>query len=252
MRKEKFHIPIPNEDKIETEIKQIVALGAKRKESFFPYIKSMIQQVGIRQLFSDRTELIYIFIIAITSLSIFLIQPDPEMGHVQDLYAYLFLVSPLLFLVFSIYTYANKVRSTTYEVEMTCKYNVYQIIACRMLAFSIIAILMNTMTIFFFAMFYEDVQFMRAFMISTSGLFIFSILFIYAMMKRRAPFTVGLVISGWLVGNILLRGVNNALYSEMLVHMPLFVYALVLASSLLVYLHNLKKLIQIKQMEGVF
>lgn len=252
MRKEKLHIPMPDEGMIEKEIQQIVALGVKRKESFFQFIKSMIQQVGMRHLISDRSELHFILIIAMTSLSIFVIQPNLSVGSAQNLYAYIFLISPLFFLVFSIYTYVTKIKSATYEVEMACKYNVYQILGFRMLAFSVLTILVNTGTIVAFMMLYENVQFMRAFMISTTGLFLFSVLFLYVLTKRGSTFTAAFVVVGWLVTNLLLKGMNEAWYSEILFNMPLFVYALVLVGSLFVYVHNLKKLIQIKQVEGAF
>ena len=252
MRKEKLYIPMPNEGIMEKEIQQIVSLGVKRKESFFHFIKSMIQQVGIRHLFSDRSELHFILIIAMTSLSMFVIQPDSAVSSAQDHYAYIFLMSPLLFLIFSIYTYMSKINSGTYEVEMACKYNVYQILGFRMLAFSVLTIMVNTVMILVFVLLYDNIQFMRAFMISTTGLFVFSILFIYLLTKRRSTFTAALVIVGWLVANLLLKGLNGALYSEILFNMPLFIYAFVLVGSLFVYVHNLKKLIQIKQMEGAF
>lgn len=252
MAKEKLQIPLPSEDITKQEIQHIVSLGIKRKESFYQFMKSMIQQVGIRHLFSNRAELHMILIIALTSLSVFILQPNLAVGSAQNLYAYLFLISPLLFLIFSIYTYATKINRATYEVEMSCKYNVYQILGFRMFAFSILTILINTGIISIFMMLYGDVQFMRAFMISTTGLFIFSILFLFVLIKRRSLFTAALVVIGWLVTNLLLNSLNKALYSEVLVNLPLFVYGLVLAGSLFVYVHNLKKLIQIKQMEGVF
>lgn len=54
MRKEKLAIPMPDEKIVKQEIQQIVSLGVKRKESFFQFMRSMIQQVGMRHLFSDR------------------------------------------------------------------------------------------------------------------------------------------------------------------------------------------------------
>lgn len=249
MGKEKFHIPFPDEDTIRNQINQIVSTSVKSKESFFTYLKSMYQQVGIKHLFSDRSELTFILITAITLLILFFIRPDPSTAQMDDLYAFIFLISPVLFIVLSIYTYTNKIMNATYEVEMVCKYNVFQIIAFRMLVFSVITILVNSLTIFFIVRVYDYIQFFRAFMISTSGLFIFSIVFLYILMKRRTKVVATIMIFAWLIGNLLLRFMNNKLYSDILVNIPLFIYGIIIIISIFIYINFLKRLIHYKQSE---
>lgn len=250
MDKEKFTIPMPDDNTIQNQIEQIVAGGVKQKKTFWGYLKSMMQQVGIKNLFSDRLALGFILLTAITLFSIFLIGQEPMKP--DSLYAYIFLMSPVLFLTFSIYTYMNKAQNATYEVEMSCKYNVYQVIAFRMLVFSVISIVLNTIAIAFIAMVYEDIHFIRAFMISITALFIFSILFLYALMKRRSMPIVVMTVAGWTLGNLLLRKVDNKLYGDILVQMPIFVYAIVLIGCIYVYMKYVNKLIHFKQTEGVF
>ncbi|MBE1554988.1 hypothetical protein [Sporosarcina limicola] len=250
MDREKLYIPMPNEQMIHAQIEQIVASGMKQKQSFPSYLKSMVQQVGMRHLFSDRMELSFILITAIALLSGLLLMP--EQIQTDKVYAFVFLVSPLLFLVFSIYSFANKTRNDTFEVEMACKYNVYQITAFRMLVFSVVSVVVNTLAIALIVMVSEDILFIRAFMISNTALFIFSILFLYALMKRRSTVIVAATIVGWTFGNLLLRFADNRLYSDILVDMPLVVYAVVLIGSLYLYMNYVKKLIHFKQTEGAF
>ncbi|EKN70421.1 membrane protein [Neobacillus bataviensis LMG 21833] len=252
MDKEKFHIPFPDERTIQNQIKQIVASGVKHNDSFLSYLKSMYRQIGIRQLISERSELVFILFIAVNLLSVLLIKSGTLLGEVENLYAFIFLISPVLFIALSVYTYSNKIMNATYEVEMTCKYNVYQVIAFRMLAFSIIAILVNSLTISIMVMAYNNVQFIRAFMISTTGLFIFSIVFLYTLMKRRTTIVVAMTIFGWVMGNLLLIFKFNKLYSDILVNMPLFVYAIVLFGCICIYFNFLSKLIHFKHTEGAF
>ncbi|WP_440896436.1 hypothetical protein ACS127_00085 [Amphibacillus sp. Q70] len=249
MNKEKLTIPLPNEQTIQQQIDHIVASGMKRNESFFTFVKSMYQQVGMRDLFSDRSELIFVFITAMTLLCTFFIRP--ESAQADDLYGFIFLISPALFIALSVFTYANKITNATYEVEMACKYNVYQIIAFRMLIFSVLAILVNSITILFFVMTYDDVQFWRAFMISVTGLFIFSVIFLYTLMKRRTTIAVVMIVMGWTAGNILLRYMNHGLYYNILENIPLLVYGIVLIGCIPLHIHLLKKLINFKQAEGV-
>lgn len=250
MQKDKFNIPMPDDSAIDRQISQIVSKGLVRRESFSSYLRSMVQQVGWRHLFSDRLELSFIVMIAIGLYSLFLIMPIH--GDVQSLYAYIFLLSPILFLAFSIYTYMNKTQNATYDVEMACKYNVYQVVAFRMLAFSVSTMILNTLAIAFVAMKYEEIHFVRAFMISGTSLFLFSIILSIALMNRRTKGIVIVTITIWLLGNNILRSVNNEFYNGMLLHMPVIVYAVALLGCLILYMNYLKKLIIFKQTEGVF
>lgn len=250
MKKDKLHIPMPDDSAIDRQISQIVSQGLVKKESFTSYLRSMVQQVGWRHLFSDRLELGFIVLIAIGLYSLLLIMPVH--GDVQNLYAYIFLLSPILFLAFSIYTYMNKTQNDTYDVEMVCKYNVYQVVAFRMLVFSVSTMVLNTIAIAFLAIQYEEIHFIRAFMISGTSLFLFSIILSLALMNRRTKGIVIMTITVWLLGNNILRSVDNEFYNGMLIHMPVFIYAIVLLGCLLMYMNYLKKLIIFKQTEGVF
>lgn len=250
MNKEIFRIPMPDEQTIQIQTQLIVAAASKQKVSFISYLKSMYQQIGIKHLFSDRSELIFAWITAIILSGLFLVKPEPSQANVNELYGFIFLISPVLFLTLSIYTYSNKIISGTFELEMTCKYNVYQIIAFRMLIFSVIAIMFNTMTLVFMSMFYEDVHFARAFMISSTGLFAFSILILFALMKRRSTVAAAATIIGWTLGNLLLIYMDNPIYRDVLVNMPLFVYALVFIGTLYGYLKSLNRFIHFQYAEG--
>lgn len=241
---------MPDDSAIDRQISQIVSQGLVKKESFTSYLRSMVQQVGWRHLFSDRLELGFIALIAIGLYSLLLIMPIH--GDLQNLYAYIFLLSPILFLAFSIYTYMNKTQNDTYDVEMVCKYNVYQVVAFRMLVFSVSTMVLNTIAIAFLAIQYEEIHFIRAFMISGTSLFLFSTILSLALMNRRTKGIVIMTITVWLLGNNILRSVDNEFYNGILIHMPVFIYAIVLLGCLLMYMNYLKKLIIFKQTEGVF
>ncbi|MCG7334458.1 hypothetical protein MHZ95_04075 [Sporosarcina sp. ACRSM] len=252
MNKEKFQIPMPDERTIQTQIEQIVAAGVTQKESFIAYLTSMVRQIGFRHLFADRLGLVYIFLIALIVNSFMFFLAEPKKLAIQDLYGLIFLLSPLLFLMFSLFTYVHKMNNETLEVEMSCKYNVYQIIAFKMLAFSAVSIVANTISIAFLVTVYDDIHFLRAFMISITGLFVFSILFLYGMMKRRSTIAVATVVIIWTGGNVFFRFMNDALYTNLLVTMPLFVYGVVFIGSLYCYVRYLKRLIRFTQMKGAF
>lgn len=250
MDKEKMHIPMPDNKTIEREVEQIVAHGVERKPTFFSFMKAMVQQVGIQNIFSSAT-IIHLCIMVATTLSVVIvIQRDQMIVDADDIYAYIFFVSPIVFIVFSLYMYFTKIKSDTYEVEMACKYNVYQMIGFKMFVFSVLTILMNTGMIIVLVMLYENIEFMRAFLISTTGLFIFSLLFLYVLKKRRSAITTGLFMSSWFIGNLFIRAMNKTFYDALLMSMPLVVYFIVLTGCFAIYLYNLKQFIGIKQIEG--
>lgn len=251
MNKEKFHIPMPDEQIIEHEISEIVKRSLVRKQSFFSFLKEMWHEIGLRHLFSDRTELLFILFTASILIAFFLGAPNSAYIRVDEVYSLLFLISPLLFIALSIFGYVNKIQKLTYEVEMTCRYHVYQVLAFRMLVFSVFAILFNTFVIMASSFVYEDIHILRAFMISTAALFSFSSLFLFVLMKRRSTLTAGIVISGWVLGNLFLRIMNNSMYKDFLVSMPLFIYAIVIISSFYLYIKALKRFVHFNQPEGV-
>ncbi len=241
--KEKFHIPIPDEQMIETEIEQIIQKSSLRHESFFAHMKSMYTRIGFRHLFSDRTEAIYLLFIA---LAFIFFHPELVGKEADSFYAFLFLVSPLLFTILSIYTYVNKMEHATYEVEMTCKIHVFQVIAFRMFLFSIITILLNAVTIAFIATIHEQIHYVRAFMISTTALFVCSLLFLYTLMKWRSAISIIVVSTAWISGNLMFCLSDRAMYNDVLMNMPLFVYGLVIMIALYLYIRGLASLCKIQ------
>lgn len=251
MNKEKFHIPMPDEEMLQTQIEQIVGTVSEKKVSFSSHLKLMYRQIGLRYLFSDRSEFVFALITVITFLGIFLFKPRAVESNWHDLYGYIFLISPLLFTALSVYTFLNKMMSGTLEVEMTCKFHVFQIVAFRMLLFSVIAIFFNTMTILYMFLIYENFDFLRAFMISNTGLFTFSVLFIFSMVKWRSTVGVATTIIGWTIGNLLFLSLANQLYHDILFHLPLFVYMLVIMGTSYFYLKMLKHFIDYQPAEGV-
>lgn len=252
MRQRKLEIPMPDEATVQAHIRQIVDAGLPRRVSFFALLQPMVRQVGFRQLFSDGTELVFAALTAITFVGVFLFKPNASYADLQELYGYIFLTSPVLFLVLSLFTVFHKVLNGTIELEMTCRYTVYQIIAFRMLAFSVVAMLCNTLSLIFLSFLYEEVQFVRAFMISHAGLFLFAAVFLFVVMKRRALVSAAAVTAAWTLGNLFLMVTDNPLYRFALVQLPLFVVGLVLAVMAYVYLKCLRRLMHFQHAEGVF
>lgn len=251
MREEKFRIPMPDEHEIDKSVRFIVLQGLVKKETMASAMRSIVQQVGWRHLFKDRLEL-FLILFGVVSGLYSLFHLTPFSSNVENLYAAIFVLSPVLFLAFSIFSYTAKTQTDMYDVEMACKFNAYQVIAIRMLAFSVMTMVVNTVLIAVMVNRYEQLHFGHAVLLSGTSLFLFSFLLTFALQARRTKGIVMAAIAFWLAGNILTRLVNEVLYNELLLNLPLVVYAACLIGFIICYMNYLNKLIKFKQPEGVF
>lgn len=251
MSKEKFSIPYPDQSKIDLEVDQIVRAGVKPHQSYYTYFVHLYKGIGWKYLFTNRRDGILITFSALFLL-IYLFNSMAEAAQTEaNFYPILFIASPLLYISLSFYDFLHKRHHATYEVEMVTKYNFYQVAAFKMLLFSILAIFVNMVSILFVSVIYEYVHFFKAFLVSTTALFLFSILFLAIIMKKQTGVRASMIILGWSGTNILLNLLPNQAYSHFLLQLPIFVYGLVLTFSLILYFRFLNKLVQIKPAEGV-
>jgi hypothetical protein len=252
MSKEKFTIPMPEEKNIQLEITQIVQAGMKQRPSFATYLYHIYKQVGWRNFLPmGRGE----FAIILSCLAILLFLSsgisETEVVREQDLYAFTFLFSPLLYLSLSVYFFAQKFQAGTYEIEMVCKYHIFQIAAFRMLMFSVVSILINIIYITFLVGMYADLSFVRALMISLTSLFLFSIFFLFICMKKKSLPFVAMAAGTWVALNIGFHFFDNHFYQDFLVKLPIAVYVFVFIVSFAFYVSYLKKIMYVKPSEGV-
>lgn len=253
MNKEKFHIPLLNNKTVQNEVRTIVASGIQRKESFTSFIKNLYQEIGLRYLFMNHRDGVLISLSSI-ALVMFLFSLVTESTGVkaEQAYALVFLMSPLLYMALTIYDLLHKKYSATYEVEMVAKYNIYQVAALRMLYFSLLAIVVNAVSIVFLVWMDNRLEFFRAFMISTTALFLFSVIFLMVFVKVRSSFA-GLQIGiGWIIVNSVIYYLYDEAYMGFITTAPIIVYAVVLLISIYVYVLYLSRLARVKPVEGVF
>jgi hypothetical protein len=167
----------------------------------------------------------------------------------REVYSLIFILSPVLYFVIGTVFLVRK--NNTFEVEMTCKYHVFQLAAFRMLAFSIIAMLANILLVVVVFLSFQAINIMEALMISISSLSIFSTLYLYAIQKLRNRFTSLIVMTSWLLINLLPVFLSQDIYSLLLSKVPALVYLVVVTASLTFYMNSLKKLIAFRNVEGV-
>jgi hypothetical protein len=251
MMRDNEKIPFPDISKVEKEIKTIVAKGVIVPQPFYKLLHNMYKQIGIRFLLRDTKEMA----VAITMMGILMVaivvtgQERPN--STLSLYSIIMLISPILYGLLSLIPFLNSKLNSTFELEMTCKYNLYQLAAFRMIVFSVFCFLLNTVWVLSMAVKLSSIQFVHAFMISTTSLLLFSLLFLYVLTVLKTMFTKMAVIMGWLVINVLLLIIDSAFYHQLLVAVPWYLYGIIICLTAYLYVKRLKELMLQYKRRGV-
>lgn len=244
-------VEYPNDREIEHQIKDIVAAGIERQQALFPYLLTMYARLGFRNLFRDWTEILFMLIVGIAILILFG-YGGAEMDKMppEEIYSVIFISSPLLYLLIAFLFFLRQRHSVTYETEMVCKYNVYQLAAFRMLVFSLVALAVNSGLITLAAGIIKKFNVWFGLSLSAASLFIFAAIFLYVALGVRGDRMKYALLAGWLIGNLALFMKNKFVYMKILAAVPGFVYFVIAVICCVIYVKKLKKLITLQGSEG--
>ncbi|GAF18038.1 hypothetical protein JCM19046_2582 [Bacillus sp. JCM 19046] len=246
-------IPYPENEQKKGEINRIVSQGLIKNTSFLTAIKEMYRHLGFKYLLTSWMEsAILLLTFAFTVFLTILLSGFDRSETEQAFYAYVFLLSPIFFLSISMFHYAIRKSNETYEVEMVCKYNVYQLIGYRMFFFSAVAIVLNTCFIGVVLTQTSHISFSRAVILSITSLFLFSALFLFALFKRRTLTYVLVVVGVWVIGNVSFGLFFQDVYLYVLTQLPLVVHMTVFLVMFVIYCYYVKRLLHFQQKEGVY
>ncbi|WP_020615022.1 hypothetical protein [Paenibacillus daejeonensis] len=251
MNKEKLVIPYPDEEGIQNEVERILASSMPPRRSFADYITLMLREVGLRHLFRDWTELTYVSLITISLLALMMTAYGSAASPVPAMtYVLLFTLSPVLYLSIALLFFAGKRDQETYQVEMVCKYNVYQLSALRMLVFGTAAIAVNTVGVGIGSWLLPHLDPIKGWLISMASLLLFGTAFLVFMRQSSGKVMRVLFIAGWLVMNLLLYQFNEFFYTVILNRIPLLGYAIWIVACGWYFVRCVRMLVTIHQKEG--
>ena len=248
---EKSQTQFPGDDIVEQEIKAIVAKGLMKKESFSALLKNMYKQIGIRFILRDYKEIVAAICLMAIVMYMITMNGQETIDDYTSLYSIIMVISPLLYFVLSLFSFITSKLNGTFEVEMSCKYNIYQIAAFRMLAFSVFCFLLNTIWVLTLALKFSSVYFVQAFMISTTSLLLFSLLFLYVLSVLKAFAVKAAALLGWVAINIALHILDSSIYHQMLVSVPWYLYGIIICLSAYLYVKKLKEFMLQNKRRGV-
>ncbi|MGG5461291.1 hypothetical protein [Clostridium sp. B9] len=222
------------------ELDEIVGSGVKTKVSFFTYLKNAIKDLGFRNIFHDKSELIVIALAG--TLILWMTMMNFSYGRVVDVYRAMFILSPMVYLGIVLFSFYNSKSKGVFQLEMTCKYNLYQLSALRMFIFSIGSLLINTMVIVIMAYHHKDINAIRMIIISITGLFLFSTVFLYSLIKLKSMFAKVGAIALWIIVNLLLSSVENKYYVDFLMNAPIYIHIGISVICCILYIKRLNDL----------
>lgn len=238
-KEKKIIIPEINFD----ELNSIVDKGVKKKISFIRYLKKSFKELGFKNIFHDKVELFVIVLIYIPlSILVSIIN-----FNIENVYKITFFVSPILYLATTLFSFYNSNNKGAFELEMTSKYNLYQLSALRMFIFSLVSILINSLSIVFIFIMEKEVDVMKMIIISITGIFLFSTIFLYSLLKLKLNLSKYLVIGLWILINLFLITSGNKIYKDLLIEIPIYIHLIISTLCVALYIKNLNKLINYRK-----
>lgn len=243
--------PFLDEKSMETEITTIISKGIVKEDSLKNLLSSLYKQIGIRFIMRDYKEIITAMVLMALFMYVMTSNGQTWYNKHTNYYGIIMLVSPILYMFLSIFSFIQNKLNGTFEVEMSCKYNLFQIAAFRMLTFSILCFLLNTIWIISLALKFSTFQFVQAFLISTTSLLLFSLLFIYVLSTIKPLAAKVAILFSWLGIHLLLLMIDSAIYYQLLVSIPWYLYGVIICLSAYVYVKKMKEFMLQNKLRGV-
>ncbi|OWA36920.1 hypothetical protein B9G55_02250 [Saccharibacillus sp. O16] len=238
-------VDYPSESEERRQVAGILETALPGRPSFLVYVTEMYRQIGFRHLFRDLTEIVFVLLLGI-GVWIFTALFAMEQRNTELAYTFIFTVSPLLYLVVSVIFFAELRRRDTYAVEMSCRYNVYQLASLRMLMFAAVCLVLNALLVGLISAAYGRVDMLRGLLLSASSLMLFAAAFLYGMLRGKNAAMRYLWVVAWPMLNLVTAIAQPAFYHLLLMQVPLYVYALLFAAGVWGYIRQIRRMIAIR------
>ncbi|WLF68893.1 hypothetical protein Q6375_13035 [Clostridium septicum] len=254
---EKFNIDIDFDNMVipdlQGNIDEILDKGLKGKRNFFSFFKEVKNELGFKNIFHDKSELIFIGLILSIAVIMFGLyfneRENSNLDFTYKLKSYTFITAPIIYFFICSYNFINSRLNGTYEIQATCKYNFYTLTAIRMFIFSVISMVINTAIILIMFLVKRNFNVVEVVIVSITSLFIFSVIYILALVKLKERTYKYLVLIVWIgVSSIIMYGVNSKL-AKYFLDSPIYINIGITCIVAVFYIKNLKKLIKVRRGE---
>ncbi|MEI3599121.1 MULTISPECIES: hypothetical protein [unclassified Oceanobacillus] len=242
MNRESKHIPFTQDEK-ENSIAFILKEANLQPVTFRRFLRSYFQEVGFRYLFWGMGDILFIVGLLLFGAWI-LYFPDLhyslEKGHSDRIYFAVFMASPLCYaLLYFLGIWKEKLLGT-FELKMTLRVSLKELLILRMLAFSGISLIVSVGTnVLIWQLLGQELSLIRLFSLS------FTSLFLFANIQLLLEFKIPLRCSYWVTPMI--WGTVGAFFiwkqegiTQLLLYLPHLIVAGIVFGLLLLFIYLLR------------
>ncbi|MFK3937979.1 hypothetical protein ACI2JA_10800 [Alkalihalobacillus sp. NPDC078783] len=242
MNKERKNIPFTKIEK-ENSINFILKEVDLQPVTFRAFIRSYFQEVGFRYLFWGLGDILFIVgLLLIGGAILYLpgLNHSIENGHIDKIYFTVFMASPLSYALLYFLGIWKERMLGTFELKMTLRVSLKELLIIRMLAFSGIALIVSVSSnILMWTLLGQELSLLRLFSLS------FTSLFLFANIQLLLEYKVPLRCSFW-VTPIVWGGIGVFLVwqqewiTQLLVYLPFSIVTMIVFGLLLLFIYLLR------------
>ena len=248
--KTKFEPKLPTEAEIDRQIAIIVGKGLPRRPSMWEVLAEIWREFPKRQLLFEKGELLFTGLMLVVIVGQLWYTIEAPRNLTDGWTAMLFLISPFMFLSLTGFSMIRKHLEGTLELEMTVKYTVYQILAIRMLFYSVVSSVVHMCCIAIAAQFIQ-MDVLKVVSVALTGLFIFAAGLLFILRGKRPHMNVPIYCIVWFTGNFVLFGEAKAVYMQVILQLPNALYIGIVFGAISFFLFGLQQFFK-KQQGGAF
>lgn len=239
-----MNIVEPSQNEKDREIEDILSKGLSKHKSLWWYLREIYRALGLRYIFLNTWQSVFMTVAAI--FGFFLLYP---LSAGQYIYTALFAVAPIFFILIVLLSETLERVGGLYELKMTCKYTVQQIVAFRVLCFSLMgAVFCAFMSIYFSRLPVVHDPF-RAFSISLCALFLCSLLTLFILRRFNWKWIHFAAVLLWMAVGFLPAWIFGERWESFLSRIPVALTVFVAVIACALFLKEIKKLMNIHNRE---
>ncbi|MBC8588870.1 hypothetical protein [Paratissierella segnis] len=231
----------PTNSEKENAIENILSKGLSKPDGLMQFSNKIYRTLGFKFIFFDISQAI-IMAVAVT-VGFFLLY---SLSSPRNVYSTLYAVSPLFFITVVFLTEFFERNGSLYELKMTFKYTIQEVIIFRILCYSLISMVI---CIFISISIPDKYNFLRAVSITLSALFICAAFTIYIMRNFNGRWVHFTSLVVWVTIVLLPVLILGESWELLLSQIPIGITLTVSVIGFILYLNEIKKLINMNKME---
>jgi hypothetical protein len=233
----------PTQDEKDRAIENILSKGLRKPQSTWSYFCEIYRHLGLRFIFWDMAQALSMAAITVSGI-LLLLPVSPEQYKLSILFAF----SPLLFVLIVSFSETIERINGLYDLKMTCKYTIQQIMAFRILCFSLFGILF---CVGIAATRAEGIHTLfKMLPLSLSALFLCAFLTIFIIRRFTGKWVFALTATLWLGIGFLPFFLFADRWELFLSNLPIFITIGVAVLLCVLFIVEIKKLVTARQMEA--